>query len=192
MMVTTLAARPFHLLLIAPSAPPKNSAEAMQVGRFLDALDPAVRVTLVTTPIVRGWEWEDASLAIKRPGMQVIVPELPFHKLTRRVLGNHRLAAMHTPDPDFWLPWLVSQVIERLDGVPDVIYSRSAPFSYLSRVLPSCLLRAISFRFCWASGCPILYLQYRLFTLFATHKNKDAWFPRPHDCTFPTMNAFAL
>lgn len=129
MMVTTLAARPFHLLLIAPSAPPKNSAEAMQVGRFLDALDPAVRVTLVTTPIVRGWEWEDASLASTRPGMQVIVPELPFHKLTRRVLGNHRLAAMHTPDPDFWLPWLVSQVIERLDGVPDVIYSRSAPFS---------------------------------------------------------------
>lgn len=118
-----------HIILIAPAAPPKNSPEAMQVGRFLAALDPKVHVTLVTTPIVRGWQWEDATLAIDRPGLRVITPMLPAHRLTQRVLANRRLAALHVPDTDFWLPWFTEQVIARLEKVPDVIYSRSAPFS---------------------------------------------------------------
>ncbi|MDP2407168.1 MAG: hypothetical protein U1D36_15720 [Hydrogenophaga sp.] len=118
-----------HLLLVAPSAPPKNSPEAMQVGRFLSALDPAVRVTLVTTPIVRGWQWEDSTLAVERPGLKVITPSLPVHRLTQRVLGNHRLASLHVPDADFWLPWFADQVVSRITDMPDVIYSRSAPFS---------------------------------------------------------------
>lgn len=121
--------RPIHLLLVAPSAPPLNSPEAMQVGRFLAALDPTVRVTLVTTPIVRGWEWEDATLAIDRPGLSVITPSLPVHRLTQRVLANHRLAALHIPDADFWLPWFADHVAAQLNDLPDVIYSRSAPFS---------------------------------------------------------------
>jgi hypothetical protein len=121
--------RPMHLLLVAPFSPPMNSPEAMQVGRFLAALDPAVRVTLVTTPIVRGWQWEDATLAIDRPGLRVITPSLPAHSLSQRVLANHRLAALHVPDSDFWFPWFTEQVAASLDEVPDVIYSRSAPFS---------------------------------------------------------------
>lgn len=118
-----------HLLLVALSAPPKNSAEAMQVGRFLAALDPAVRVTLVTTPVVPGWQWEDPSLRIDRPGLRVITLDLPFHRLTQRVLSNHRLAALHVPDADFWIPWLANRVLRQLDGAPDAIYSRSTPFS---------------------------------------------------------------
>lgn len=120
---------PMHLLLIAPSAPPLNSPEAMQVGRFLAALDPTVRVTLVTTPIVGGWEWEDVTLAIDRPGLRVITPSLPAHRLSQRVLANYRLAALHVPDTDFWLPWFADQVAAQLNELPDVIYSRSAPFS---------------------------------------------------------------
>lgn len=128
-MNTDTPDRPMHLLLVAPSAPPKNSPEAMQVGRFLAALDPAVRVTLVTTPMVSGWEWKDTTLDIKRPGLQVITPSLPAHRLSQKVLANRRLVALHVPDSEFWLPSLADQVVASLREVPDVIYSRSAPFS---------------------------------------------------------------
>jgi hypothetical protein len=143
MTVAVPPAKPLHLLLIAPAAPPKSGPEAMQVGRFLAALDPAVQVTLVTSPVVQGWEAEDKSLAIQRPGMRVIAPALPAHRLTQRILGNHRLAALHMPDSDFWLPWYAKQVIKQLDGTPDVIYSRSAPFSsaLLARRLKAILRR---------------------------------------------------
>lgn len=120
---------PAHLLLIAPSAPPENSPEAMQVGRFLAALDPAVRVTLVTTPIGAGWARADDSLVTDRPGMQVITLRLPFHRFSHRVLSNWRLSRLHVPDADRWLPWLAGRVLAQMDGKPDVIYSRSAPFS---------------------------------------------------------------
>lgn len=118
-----------HICLIAPCAPPKNSPEAFQVGRFLATLDPSVRVTLVTTPIVAGWEWEDDSVAIARPGVQVIEAALPLHRYTQRVLGSYRFRFLHQPDADFWLPQLASRVVKRLNGQPDVIYSRSSPFS---------------------------------------------------------------
>jgi len=132
-----------HVLLIAPSAPPKNSPEAIQVGRFLQALDPAVRVTLVTTPIVAGWQQEDFSLAIHRPTVNVIVPELPFHVLTQRVLANRRLSFLQRPDSDFWLSWFANYIMRRLPDTPNVIYSRSAPFSaaMLARRLKSMTAR---------------------------------------------------
>ena len=101
----------------------------MQVGRFLEALDPAVRVTLVTTPIVAGWQREDISLAIHRPTMKVIVPALPFHRLAQRVLANRHLSFLHRPDSDFWLYWFAKYIMRHLPDTPDVIYSRSAPFS---------------------------------------------------------------
>lgn len=118
-----------NILLVAPNAPPKNSAESIQVGRFLAALDPAVRVTLVTTPIVHGWVWQDSTLAFDRPGLQVVTPALPFHRLTQRILSNRHLSALHVPDADFWLPWYAQWLSRQLKDKPDVIYSRSAPFS---------------------------------------------------------------
>lgn len=132
-----------HILLIAPSAPPKNSPEAMQVGRFLEALDPVVRVTLVTTPIVAGWQREDISLAIHRPTMNVIVPELPFHRLTQRVLANRRLSFLHRPDSDFWLSWFAKYIMRHLPDTPAVIYSRSAPFS---AAMLACRLKSMTGR----------------------------------------------
>lgn len=89
-----------HVLLVAPSAPPKNSPEAMQVGRFLSSLDPSVKVTLVTTPIVAGWQWEDRSLAVDRPRMNVVELSLPAHRSTQRLLANRRLSFLHNPDSD--------------------------------------------------------------------------------------------
>jgi hypothetical protein len=118
-----------NILLVAPNAPPKNSAESIQVGRFLAALDPAVRVTLVTTPGAHGWVWQDSTLASDRPGLEVVTPTLPFHRLTQRILSNRHLSALHVPDSDFWLPWYARWLGRQLKDKPDVIYSRSAPFS---------------------------------------------------------------
>lgn len=122
--------RPLHILLAASSAPPKNSPEAIQVGRFLEALDPAVRVTLVTTPVVAGWETGDATMQLHRPGLRRIEARLPLHRFTQRILANHRLARWHAPDADFWLPHLSGRIVREVGSdLPDVIYSRSAPFS---------------------------------------------------------------
>lgn len=118
-----------HILLVSPSAPPKNSPEAMQVGRFLSALDKSIDVTLVTTPIAHGWQWYDASLSLKRAGMNVITASLPMHCLFQRLLANHRLTRIHVPDADFWLPLYIDYVVTRITDIPDVIYSRSVPFS---------------------------------------------------------------
>lgn len=118
-----------HILLVAPSAPPKNSPEAMQVGRFLEALDDSVVVTLVTTPTVAGWEMRDSTLAVRRPNLQVIEISLPLQKVTQRFVSNSRLSRFHVPDVDFWLPKMAAKVVSLLDEVPDVIYSRSCPFS---------------------------------------------------------------
>lgn len=118
-----------HVLLVAPSAPPKNSPEAMQTRRFLVALDPDVDVTLVTTPTWRGWEREDASLGIVRRGLRVVLVSLPMHRVLYRLLANHRLSKLHVPDADFWFPLFVDHVVDQIHAPPDVIYSRSAPFS---------------------------------------------------------------
>ncbi|OOY27826.1 hypothetical protein BMI90_11525 [Thioclava sp. L04-15] len=101
----------------------------MQVGRFIAALEKNVRITLVTTPIVKGWQWEDQSLLLERPGVDIITAKLPFHSLSHRILSNHRLSFLQNPDSEFWLPWLARRVLCNLSELPDVIYSRSGSFS---------------------------------------------------------------
>lgn len=118
-----------HVLLVSPGAPPKNSPEAIQVHRFLSALNPDIRVSLVTTPIESGWQWQDQTLQLVRPGMQVITVGLPLHRFTQRIIANRRLSFFHVPDSSFWLRHAARQVLRQLESEPDVIYSRSAPFS---------------------------------------------------------------
>lgn len=118
-----------HVLLVAPSAPPKNSPEAIQVGRLLKLLNPSIRVTLVTTPVTSGWAREDSTLTVERSGLQVITPSLPIHKLMYRILTNSRLAWYHVPDTEFWLLWFTQYIIQQLEESPNVIYSRSGPYS---------------------------------------------------------------
>lgn len=118
-----------HILLVAPSAPPKNSPESIQVGRLLKLLNPSIRVTLVTTPVTSGWARGDSTLTVNRAGLQVITPTLPVHRLMHRILTNSRLAWYHVPDTEFWLLWFVQYILQQLEESPDVIYSRSGPYS---------------------------------------------------------------
>ena len=118
-----------NILFVAPNAPPKNSAEAMQVARFLAELDRHHHITLVMTPVERGWIREDDSLRVDLPNTRVMTLKLRFHRHTKRVIGSRYISLMHLPDADYWLRWKAGDVIRRLEAKPDVIYSRSFPLS---------------------------------------------------------------
>lgn len=121
--------RSIHILLIAPSAPPKSGPESMQVERFLRSLGAGVRVTLVTTPVVDGWERYDGSLVPQESKCTRLELKLPLHSALTRLLSNRRLARLQVPDADFWIKYYAAHVLSKLSEKPDVIYSRSGSFS---------------------------------------------------------------
>lgn len=118
-----------RVLLIAPAAPPKNSPESMQVGRILSCFNPGLEVCLVTTPVSRGWEWCDQSLSLATGVNHTITINLPFHHLVYRLLSSRFFSKIHVPDSDFWITYCSTLVMKQLPWKPDVIYSRSSPFS---------------------------------------------------------------
>ena len=126
-----------HLLLISSTFPPNNDGGAVQIGRFLEALDPSVRVTVVTTVTTEGQNKRDPTPVPNRPGMRTITLSFPFQNfrflpvqtLTRRVWGTLLRAKQPIPATEFSLPWSSAHVARRLDDMPDVIYSYSMPIS---------------------------------------------------------------
>lgn len=116
------------ILLVAPDAPPKSGAEAIQVGRVLAALDRVAQGTLVTTPAgAAGWTRADEGLAaaLSRFGRIEVGP--PWPRALHRVATAHRLRHVRVPDEDFWLPLAAGRVLRALARAPDIIYSRSMP-----------------------------------------------------------------
>jgi hypothetical protein len=118
-----------RILVIAPGAPPKNAPESIQVGRYLGELCRRHEVTLVTTPVERGWVRADPALAIDGGTLERIVLRLPLHGCAIRLLSSRFAARWQVPDNDFWITWKAGRVLAALDRTPDVIYSRSSPFS---------------------------------------------------------------
>ena len=118
-----------RILLVSPNAPPKNSAESMQVGRYLAELNRKHRVILVTTPEERGWVVNDRSLDIGLDDVERLVLRLPFHRLASRLVASRHARRWVRPDAFFWMAGRASSVVRRLQEQPDVIYSRSLPFS---------------------------------------------------------------
>lgn len=121
-----------NILMISPSAPPKNGPEAMQVGRYLKALDKRHSITLVTTPVLsKGWITKDESLNTQLHHTDYVIVKLPFHAFVLRLLGSKyfKFFMKNRPDTDFWIGHKVSTVLKRLTSTPDIIYSRSLPFS---------------------------------------------------------------
>ena len=92
-----------NILMIAPHAPPKNSAEAIQVGRYLKELDRYHHVTLITTPFEHGWVKKDVSLEIKLINTDVLILTLPLHQYTSRLLSSRYFKYFSSPDKDFWI-----------------------------------------------------------------------------------------
>jgi glycosyltransferase involved in cell wall biosynthesis len=118
-----------HILMIAPQAPPKNSPEAIQVGRYLQELDKDHHITLVTTPIESGWVKEDKSLHFDLNNTEFVTLKLPFHKIAMRLLASRYCKWLSLPDKDFWLKSKAVRLSKSLRNKPDIIYSRSLPVS---------------------------------------------------------------
>lgn len=123
--------KPLNILFIAMDAPPKNSAEAIQVRRILAELDNMTSGKLVTVAANEASKWarNDATLALPLNNYDTQILSLPFHGLLGRVLMSHRLAWLHKPDNLFWIQSMAGRVLRGLQQKPDAIYSRSSPFS---------------------------------------------------------------
>jgi hypothetical protein len=118
------------VLFIAPNAPPKNTAEAIQVRRILSDLDRKARGTLVTVVTDdAGWSRRDDTLNISLQNFDTQILALPLHRFTHRVLASHRLKQFLLPDSHQWIRWMAGSIRRNLHQQPDVIYSRSSPMS---------------------------------------------------------------
>lgn len=122
---------PLDILVIAPHAPPKNTAEAIQVRRILHELDKHARGRLVkiTPKSASSWEQSDESLELHLKNFDTQTLELPLHSFTSNILSSHRLARFHIPDSTMWIQWKDRVVLRGLKKKPDIIYSRSSPMS---------------------------------------------------------------
>lgn len=120
-----------YVLLVAPNAPPRNTAESIQVRRILAELDTHVSGRLVTVmPDASGsWAQRDASLEVKLTHFDTDVIALPLHRFTNRALMSHRFGWLHVPDSMFWISFMAGRVVKNLPRTPDIIYSRSSPMS---------------------------------------------------------------
>lgn len=120
-----------NILFIAPDAPPKNSPEAIQVRRILAELDTATSGRLVTlvANTTGTWSRNDTTLQLPLKHYDTHILALPFHKILGRLLMSRRLAWLHGRDNLFWIQWMADRVIGALPKKPDIIYSRSSPFS---------------------------------------------------------------
>lgn len=118
-----------NILMISPNAPPKNSPESMQVGRYLQELDKHHHITLVTTPVERGWVTKDDSLDITLSKTEILTLTMPFHNINARLLASKYFNRLSNPDKDFWIKFKASWLLKRLRFSPDIIYSRSLPIS---------------------------------------------------------------
>lgn len=116
-----------YILMIAPHAPPKNTAEAIQVGRLLAALDSKARGRVVYAESSGGWSANDATLQPNLTNFTFHALGLPLHRFTSRLIGSRYAQSLHRPDSLFWMRYFASRIARGTK--PDVIYSRSGPVS---------------------------------------------------------------
>ena len=120
-----------NILVVAPHAPPKNTAEAIQVWRVLKELDKHATGRLVKIIPTSGSSWEqyDASLELTLEHFDTQLLALPLHRITNALLTSQHMARYHVPDSAMWIKWMAGMVQRALKTKPDLIYSRSSPMS---------------------------------------------------------------
>lgn len=127
-----------NILLISPNAPPKNTAESIQVRRILVELDKQAAGRLVTVTPAGSWGKPDPSLVLSLKHFDTQLLDLPFHRFTGRLLMSRHLARFQIPDTFFWMTFMSRRVIRALKQKPYIIYSRSSP---MSAALLACKLK---------------------------------------------------
>jgi glycosyltransferase involved in cell wall biosynthesis len=163
------------VLLVSISAPPKNSPESVQVGRYFEYLSKENDITLLTTKTTGGWQPDDQSLLkyIKNASRIIRLGTLHPKLITiiKRIYPSWLI-----PDDSVFFSWQFKRALFLIHDKPDVIISRSAPYS-------SALL---ALRFSQNLNCPwIMHLSdpwadnpFHIFSRRAAIKNERL----EHDC----------
>ncbi len=117
-----------NILLVSISAPPKNSPESLQTGRYIKYLSQQHKVTLLTTTVVGGWEPQDDGIAKYLKNVHQYIALWSLHPRLIWLLKKI-IPSVLIPDEAFFFFWQVKRAIRKIKIKPDVIVSRSAPFS---------------------------------------------------------------
>jgi glycosyltransferase involved in cell wall biosynthesis len=117
-----------NILLISASAPPMNSPESIQVGRYLKYLAADNEVTLVTSMISGGWEPADEMVKGYLNQLSKIIRLRSFPARGISVLKKF-FPSLFFPDDSAAFTWQTNRVLKRISNKQDIIYSRAAPFS---------------------------------------------------------------
>ncbi len=122
-----------NILLISASAPPKSGAESLQVAKYLKYLSGKANITLVTTRIPDGgWKKKDDSQLkyLKNIRQLVQLPSLASFGRWKGFISKKIFHLwLHKPDADFFFHWRARKIIKAFHDQPQLIYSRSTPFS---------------------------------------------------------------
>jgi glycosyltransferase involved in cell wall biosynthesis len=116
-----------RVLVISALAPPINSPESIQAGRYLSRLRDH-QVTLVSADVRNTWEPVDTSLESLLHGVSDHHRRKMLPTWFRRI-GQKIYPEGFFPDPYASFFWRPSALLEQLEQRPDVILSRSTPFS---------------------------------------------------------------
>lgn len=116
-----------NALVISALAPPLNSPESIQAGRYLSRLH-GHRVTLISAKVENAWEPVDGSLNALLQGVASRHQRRMLPTWIQRVMQKLYPEGFF-PDPYAPFSWRPSSVLNQLELTPDVILSRSTPFS---------------------------------------------------------------
>jgi|DewCreStandDraft_4_1066084.scaffolds.fasta_scaffold16949_4 glycosyltransferase involved in cell wall biosynthesis len=116
------------ILVVSISAPPRNSPESLQTGRYIKYLAGKHKVTLVTAESPGGWEPVDETLL---DYLNNIHKTISLKLWPRKLVDFIRVffPSLLIPDEYFYLQKKYRHVADEIGDKPDIIISRSAPFS---------------------------------------------------------------
>lgn len=117
------------VLFVSVSAPPQNTPESLQVAKFLKYLNKVTTLTLVTIRNAQGWRASDPTMELSQLGLREI--RLPHYssRAGRFFARIFKLNWLQKPDEDFMFFRQWRKIISINHDHPQLIYSRSTPFS---------------------------------------------------------------
>ncbi|MFN3839752.1 MAG: glycosyltransferase [Cyclobacteriaceae bacterium] len=117
------------VLLISISAPPQNTPESLQVIKYANHLASRCELTVLTIKKARGWRKPDRSLSDAiRPARFIRMPHYSS-KAGRFLSGILNKNWLLKPDEDFMFPLQWKRAVKKIGHKPDILYSRSTPYS---------------------------------------------------------------
>lgn len=115
------------ILLVSTTAPPMNSPESIQTGRYIKHLSRKHEVTLLTSAVSNGWEPSDDKVNAYLSHVHKIIRLSALNSKIARVLKKI-LPRIFFPDDSAPFVWQKKRAIGKLEK-PELIFSRAAPFS---------------------------------------------------------------